>query len=69
MPLSEGKLPLFLWRLFLNLGSGSSGSFGVPAGRDENHVSPSVDTLDAYALERWEVSRDLPYVCSLRHQS
>ncbi|EKM57798.1 uncharacterized protein PHACADRAFT_171015 [Phanerochaete carnosa HHB-10118-sp] len=36
------------------IGGGSSGSFGVPATRDEKHSSPSIEVLDAYALERWE---------------
>lgn len=36
--------------------SGTSGSFGVPAGNDDKHTTPSVEKLDAYALERWEVS-------------
>lgn len=36
------------------VGGGSSGSFGVPATRDEKHSPPSVEVLDAYALERWE---------------
>ncbi|GBE88578.1 RNA polymerase II transcription factor B subunit 2 [Sparassis crispa] len=35
-------------------GGGSSGSFGVPAEHDQQHSPPSVDDLDAYALERWE---------------
>ncbi|CAL1716128.1 unnamed protein product [Somion occarium] len=35
-------------------GGGTSGSFGVPAGNDDKHTTPSVEKLDAYALERWE---------------
>ncbi|PSR74255.1 hypothetical protein PHLCEN_2v9999 [Hermanssonia centrifuga] len=35
-------------------GGGTSGSFGVPADKDSRHPSPSVETLDAHALERWE---------------
>ncbi|PCH42362.1 transcription factor Tfb2 [Wolfiporia cocos MD-104 SS10] len=35
-------------------GGGASGSFGLPADADLQHPSPSIDTLDAYALERWE---------------
>ncbi|KIM57435.1 hypothetical protein SCLCIDRAFT_16985 [Scleroderma citrinum Foug A] len=35
-------------------GSGTTGSFGVPAESNEKRQSVRVDTLDAYALERWE---------------
>ncbi|KAH9943694.1 transcription factor Tfb2-domain-containing protein [Amylocystis lapponica] len=35
-------------------GGGVSASFGVPAARDTQHIPPDIDTLDAYALERWE---------------
>ncbi|EMD31288.1 hypothetical protein CERSUDRAFT_119839 [Gelatoporia subvermispora B] len=35
-------------------GGGSSGSFGVPAPYDEINPGPSIETLDSYALERWE---------------
>ncbi|KAA1467163.1 transcription factor Tfb2 [Dentipellis sp. KUC8613] len=35
-------------------GGGTSGSFGVPAEIDDKRPSPTVQTLDAYALERWE---------------
>lgn len=36
--------------------SGASVSFGVPAdSTDDKRPAPSVDALDAYALERWEV--------------
>ncbi|KAH9954343.1 transcription factor Tfb2 [Russula dissimulans] len=35
-------------------GGGTSFSFGVPAEPDEKRSAPSVDALDAYALERWE---------------
>lgn len=35
--------------------SGISISFGVPAESDEKRAGPSIDSLDAYALERWEV--------------
>jgi len=34
--------------------SGTSVSFGVPAESDEKRSAPSIDALDAYALERWE---------------
>jgi hypothetical protein len=34
---------------------GTSGSFGVPAQKDARNLSPDVKTLDAFALERWEV--------------
>lgn len=33
---------------------GTTGSFGVPADKDDKRPSIGVDTLDAYALERWE---------------
>ncbi|KAH8100791.1 transcription factor Tfb2-domain-containing protein [Cristinia sonorae] len=36
------------------VGGGTSGSFGVPAEPDRKHPPPSIETLDAYALERWE---------------
>ncbi|TCD64042.1 RNA polymerase II transcription factor B 52 kDa subunit [Steccherinum ochraceum] len=36
------------------VGGGTSGSFGVPAESDGKHTPPSIETLDAYALERWE---------------
>ena len=48
------KQALLTWRF-----RGSSGSFGVPAEPDGKHPPPSIETLDAYALERWEVSLDL----------
>ncbi|KAJ3555340.1 hypothetical protein NM688_g2633 [Phlebia brevispora] len=35
-------------------GGGASSSFGVPAEGDSRHPSPSIETLDAFALERWE---------------
>ena len=46
--------------------SGTSVSFGVPAESDDKRPAPSIDALDAYALERWEVytARHGPY-CEL----
>ncbi|KIJ14446.1 hypothetical protein PAXINDRAFT_135073 [Paxillus involutus ATCC 200175] len=35
-------------------GGGSTGSFGVPTEKDERRQFTDIDTLDAYALERWE---------------
>lgn len=35
-------------------GGGSTGSFGVPLSGDSEHPTPSVATLDTYALEKWE---------------
>ncbi|OBZ72575.1 RNA polymerase II transcription factor B subunit 2 [Grifola frondosa] len=35
-------------------GGGTSGSFGVPAENDGKHPTLGIDSLDAYALERWE---------------
>ncbi|KAF9238530.1 transcription factor Tfb2 [Melanogaster broomeanus] len=35
-------------------GGGTTGSFGVPADKDEKRQLTNIDTLDAYALERWE---------------
>ncbi|KAF7327323.1 RNA polymerase II transcription factor B subunit 2 [Mycena kentingensis (nom. inval.)] len=35
-------------------GGGATGSFGVPAAPDDKNPSMSVETLDGYALERWE---------------
>lgn len=34
---------------------GTTGSFGVPVEPDPQHPRPDIATLDAYALERWEV--------------
>ncbi|KAI6165775.1 transcription factor Tfb2-domain-containing protein [Pisolithus thermaeus] len=34
--------------------SGTTASFGVPAEKDEKRQLIGIDTLDAYALERWE---------------
>ena len=38
-----------------NILRGTSGSFGVPADEDDKKPSLTVDALDRYALERWEV--------------
>ncbi|KDQ59131.1 hypothetical protein JAAARDRAFT_175874 [Jaapia argillacea MUCL 33604] len=35
-------------------GGGTSGSFGVPAAKDDKHPSSGVEALDAFAVERWE---------------
>ncbi|KAI0342925.1 transcription factor Tfb2 [Trametopsis cervina] len=35
-------------------GGGTTGSFGAPAEKDGKHPPPSIETLDSYALERWE---------------
>lgn len=35
-------------------GGGSTGSFGVPLPGDSEHTTPSISTLDTYALEKWE---------------
>ncbi|KAI0833418.1 transcription factor Tfb2 [Trametes gibbosa] len=35
-------------------GGGTSGSFGVLTENDDKHPPPEVDSLDGYALERWE---------------
>ncbi|TFK94065.1 transcription factor Tfb2 [Polyporus arcularius HHB13444] len=35
-------------------GGGSSGSFGVLTENDDKHPPPDIESLDAYALERWE---------------
>ncbi|KAG9315383.1 transcription factor Tfb2 [Chiua virens] len=35
-------------------GGGTTGSFGVPADKDDKRQSTAIDTLDSYALERWE---------------
>ena len=34
---------------------GSTGSFGVPLSGHSEHPTPSIATLDTYALEKWEV--------------
>lgn len=41
--------------LLYDVRSGSSGSFGVPADKDEKRLP--LTSLDGYALERWEVRR------------
>ncbi|KAI3615975.1 transcription factor tfiih complex subunit tfb2 [Moniliophthora roreri] len=35
-------------------GGGTTGSFGVPAEKDEKRAPLDIDGLDSYALERWE---------------
>lgn len=35
--------------------SGTTGSFGVPAGKDDGRSGLEIETLDSFALERWEV--------------
>ncbi|KAH7920231.1 transcription factor Tfb2 [Leucogyrophana mollusca] len=35
-------------------GGGSTGSFGVPAEKDDKRQPGGIEVLDAYALERWE---------------
>ncbi|KAJ7650868.1 transcription factor Tfb2-domain-containing protein [Roridomyces roridus] len=35
-------------------GGGSTGSFGIPAPKDDKHPPMTVEGLDGYALERWE---------------
>ncbi|KAJ7036826.1 transcription factor Tfb2-domain-containing protein [Mycena alexandri] len=35
-------------------GGGTTGSFGVPAPKDDTHPPMGIDGLDGYALERWE---------------
>ncbi|KAI0090289.1 transcription factor Tfb2 [Irpex rosettiformis] len=58
-------LPQYTVKLALNVtfktslrqaitGGGTSGSFGAPAEKDGKHPTPSIETLDTYALERWE---------------
>lgn len=41
--------------------SGTTGSFGVPAQKDDKHGPPDIKTLDGYALERWEVNHSQQY--------
>ena len=38
--------------------SGLQESFGVPAPEDESRLPISIEQLNVYALERWEVSRE-----------
>lgn len=40
----------------LNDARGEHRSFGIPAEKDEKRGNVSVDMLDAYAVERWEVT-------------
>ncbi|KAF7375291.1 RNA polymerase II transcription factor B subunit 2 [Mycena sanguinolenta] len=35
-------------------GGGTTGSFGVPAPKDDKYPAMGIDELDGYALERWE---------------
>ncbi|KAK7466318.1 RNA polymerase II transcription factor B 52 kDa subunit [Stygiomarasmius scandens] len=35
-------------------GGGTTGSFGVPANKDPKHPPPAIESLDGYALEKWE---------------
>ncbi|KAJ6596034.1 transcription factor Tfb2-domain-containing protein [Mycena sp. CBHHK59/15] len=35
-------------------GGGTTGSFGVPAAKDDKYPPMDIDSLDGYALERWE---------------
>lgn len=37
--------------------SGTSGSFGVPAEKEDKRETFDVEGLDGYALERWEVCK------------
>ncbi|KAF8442275.1 transcription factor Tfb2-domain-containing protein [Boletus edulis BED1] len=50
-------------------GGGITGSFGVPAERDDKRHAITTDTLDTYALERWEASIQtiLHYMVSSGH--
>ena len=34
---------------------GTSGSFGVPSEKDDKKQSVDLETLDSFALEKWEV--------------
>ncbi|KAF8963144.1 transcription factor Tfb2-domain-containing protein [Flammula alnicola] len=58
LPTSTGKLALNAtfksgFRQAIT-GGGTSGSFGVPAERDDKRQPFDLDSLDAFALERWE---------------
>ena len=46
----------------LKLRRGTSGSFGVPAERDDKRPPFDIEALDGYALERWEVGSNPDYV-------
>jgi hypothetical protein len=40
--------------------SGTSGSFGLPAESDDKKQPMDLESLDNFALERWEVCYSLP---------
>lgn len=42
--------------------SGTTGSFGVPAQKDDKHSPPDIKVLDGYALERWEAGHLLDFI-------
>ena len=44
------------WRSHKGAYSGSHESFGIPAPDDESRPPISIEQLNVYALERWEVS-------------
>ncbi|KAF9449749.1 transcription factor Tfb2 [Macrolepiota fuliginosa MF-IS2] len=58
LPSSAAKLALnFIFKTSLRqalTGGGTSGSFGVPAEKDDKRSGPDLETLDSFALERWE---------------
>ncbi|KXN82969.1 RNA polymerase II transcription factor B subunit 2 [Leucoagaricus sp. SymC.cos] len=58
LPNTAAKLALnFTFKTSLRqalTGGGTSGSFGVPAEADDKHPGPDLETLDSFALERWE---------------
>lgn len=58
LPNSAAKLALnFTFKTSLRqalTGGGISGSFGVPAEKDDKQPGPDIEALDSFALERWE---------------
>ena len=56
--ITGGSAPFSYFRISLSINvacRGTSGSFGVPAPPDDKRAPTDLDTLDAFALERWEV--------------
>lgn len=54
--ITGGYVFCLCWTAFLLITfRGTTGSFGVPAEKDEKRPPMDIEGLDGYALERWEV--------------
>ncbi len=56
--ITGGSAPFAYFRISSSINAtcrGTSGSFGVPAPPDDKRTPTDLETLDAFALERWEV--------------